>query len=324
MSSRTVLPTLRFRADLRTLAVVGLYYALVVSSYSLAQSAWGKAGFCAALCLVSFLCAVIAHNTVHSPVFESRLWNRLFQIALSPGYGHPVSMFVPGHNLSHHEHLQQPKDRMRTDKLRFRWNLLNQLFFGWVVGASITQDNIKYALAMRTKKPQWFAQLMLELGAYAVLIGVGLVLDWKRFLLFIVVPHQYAAWGIMGINFVQHDGCDGEHLYNHSRNIVGRFVNWLTFNNGFHGIHHMHPALHWSKLPEAHARELHPHVHPALEQPSLLAYCFRAYIWPGRRVRYDGSPLILGPPRQDVPWVPEAVAGRISPRALVEDFGATG
>ena len=38
----------------------------------------------------------------------------------------PVSMFVPGHNLSHHKYLQKPKDRMRTDKLRFRWNLLNR------------------------------------------------------------------------------------------------------------------------------------------------------------------------------------------------------
>ncbi len=55
------------------------------------------------------------------------------------------------------------------------------------------------------------------------------------FLVFVMLPHQYAAWGIMGINFVQHDGCDGEHPYNHSRNFKGAVVNWFTFNNGFHG-----------------------------------------------------------------------------------------
>lgn len=314
---------LRYTADRRTIAFVATYYLLVVFAFASKLPAWGTALLSVTLCLTSFFCAVITHNTVHSPVFRSRRMNKLFQIVLTPSYGHPVSMFVPGHNLSHHKYLQQPKDRMRTDKMRFGWNLLNQIVFAWVVGGPITRDNIEYARAMQLRKPAWFRQLTWELLAYALFIGVTLALDWKKFIFFVLIPHQYAAWGIMGVNFIQHEGCDAEHPYNHSRNFTGRAMNWFTFNNGYHGLHHMRPALHWSLLPEVHARDVRPHLDSRLEQPSIPAYCFRAYILPGKRMNYDGTPVVLGPPREDEPWVPGALGINPSPELeLAEDFGA--
>lgn len=297
---------LRYAADLRSIAFVLTYYGLVAFAFAVDLPLTASALLAIALCFLAFFGAVITHNTVHAPVFRSRFLNRLFQVALTNCYGHPVSMYVPGHNLSHHKFTQQPKDRMRTDKLRFRWNLLNQLFFSFVVGPTIFADNARFAQRMRTQNPKWFAQLMVEVAAYAAFLGLTFALDWQKFLVFIVIPHQYAAWGIMGINFVQHDGCDGDHPYNHSRNFVGKVVNWFTFNNGYHGMHHMKPGLHWSLLPEAHQKELAPHIHPELDQRSLLAYLIKAYVFPGRRMRYDGTKLVLGPPREDEDWLPHA------------------
>lgn len=86
-------------------------------------------------CWFSFFGAVATHNTVHSPVWKSRTMNRLFQVVLTLTYGHPVSAYVPGHNLSHHKYTQSRKDVMRTSKVRFRWNLLNGLFFMSRLGA---------------------------------------------------------------------------------------------------------------------------------------------------------------------------------------------
>jgi fatty acid desaturase len=307
---------LRYTADLRTIAFVTAYYGLVALALATSLPWWGGLILCVVLCLLSFFCAVITHNTVHSPVFKSRPLNRLFQLVLTPTYGHPVSAFVPGHNLSHHKYLQTPRDRMRTDKMRFRWNLLNQLLFHVVVGPIITKDNFEYIGAMKTRRPSWYRQWRAEMIAFLGFLVVTCVAavaiwDWTggllRWVAFVVIPHQYAAFGIMAINFVQHDGCDAEHDYNHSRNFTGKLVNWFTFNNGFHGIHHMHPGLHWSLTPQRHAEELAPHIDPRLDQSSLLAYCWKAYIWPGKRVRFDGTPLVLGPERQDEPWVPGAV-----------------
>ncbi|MCZ7687064.1 MAG: fatty acid desaturase [Sandaracinaceae bacterium] len=303
---------MRYKADIRSIAFVLSYFALVGLAYALELPWWGWVGFAVVLSLLSFFCAVITHNTVHSPVFTSRGMNSLFQVALSLTYGHPVSMYVPGHNLSHHKYTQQTRDRMRTDKLRFRWNLLNQVFFSFVVGPIIFRDNARFAKAMRTKNPKWYRQFLLELVVYLGFLVTLAVIDpvklWGfvplKFLVFVMIPHQYAAWGIMGINFVQHDGCDGAHPYNHSRNFVGKLVNWFTFNNGFHGMHHMRPGLHWSLLPEAHAKELAPHIHPALDRRSLLLYLIEAYVWPGTRKNYDGTDYVLPPPREDEDWMP--------------------
>lgn len=320
---------LRYKADRRTVAFVVTYFSLVVLAYAVPLPTIASIALIVVLCFLSFFCAVATHNTVHAPVFKDRGQNRLFQIALSLTYGHPVSMFVPGHNLSHHKYLQTPKDRMRTDKMRFRWNLLNQLFFNFAVGGAIFKDNAEWASRMRTKRPVWYRQFVIEMTVYVLFLATTLAasfaldgwLPW-HFLLFVFIPHQYAVWGIAGINFVQHDGCDAEHPYNHSRNFTGKLVNWFAFNNGFHGIHHQRPGLHWSLTPEAHARELAPYVDPRLDQPSLLAYCFRAYVFPGKRVRYDGTPVVLGPDRPDEPWIEPAVTQGIGDANDDAEYGA--
>jgi fatty acid desaturase len=313
---------LRYTADLRTLAFVGGYYALVALAYAVDLPWYGAVPLAVVIALLSFFNAVITHNTIHSPVFKSRFLNRMLQLALTPTYGHPVSMFVPGHNLSHHKYLQTPKDRMRTDKMRFRWNLLNQLFFNFAVGGAIFKDNAEYVKLMRTRRPKWYRQFWLEMAVYAAFLILTFALDWQKFIIFVFIPHQYAVWGIAGINFVQHDGCEAGHPYNHSRNFTGKLVNWFTFNNGFHGIHHMHPGLHWSLAPARHAKELAPHIHPALDQTSLLAYAFRAYVWPGKRMNYDGTPLVLPPPREDEPWVQGAAQGGLGDANNDEEYGA--
>ena len=114
------LPTLRYRADVRTLGFVATYLALVVVGWNVWDSLplLGKVGWVGVTSVFSFFCAVITHNTIHVPVFEERGWNRLFQYVISVCYGHPVSAFVPGHNLSHHLHTQSRRDVMRTTKAR--------------------------------------------------------------------------------------------------------------------------------------------------------------------------------------------------------------
>lgn len=319
---------LRYRADIRTLAFCATYFSLVaiqwLSAATVLQGAYVTGGvMLVATCFFSFFCAVATHNTVHSPVFKRRWQNRIFQVVLTLTYGHPVSAFVPGHNLSHHKHTQTPRDVMRTSKVRFRWNLLNGLFFLVKVAPAIMKGEAEYFRAMKVRLPAWYRQLMIEYttlyGLYAALIVLDCVttasyIPW-RFLCFVFIPHKYAAWGIVTMNLIQHDGCDPKDKYNHSRNFVGRLVNYFTFNNGFHSIHHEHPALHWSLTPEAHRKEYGPHIHPALEQKSLLTYLFRTFLWPGKRTNFDGSPFVLPPDVQDERWIPR-------PEETQDDLGA--
>ena len=129
-------------------------------------------------------------------------------------------------------------------------------------------------------------------------------ISWKKALLYVLIPHQYAAWGIITMNLLQHDGCDEASEYNHSRNFVGRMVNWWVYNNGYHSIHHEEPGLHWSLLPVEHAKRIAPHIHPNLDQASLVLYILRTFFFPARRLNYDGSVMHLPDPGPDEDWIP--------------------
>jgi fatty acid desaturase len=294
---------LRYRADLRTLGFLVAYAALVIVQWIYAPTGVLGAALIVITSAVSWICAIIAHNTVHSPVFKHRWLNRIFQIWVSLSYGFPISDYVPGHNLSHHRFVQQREDVMRTTRVNFRWNLLNFLLFMPAVTPGILRGNSTFKRVMGDRAKAWKRQLILEgIIVWSVKI-VALAIDWKKALLYVFVPHLFANWGIVSVNFVQHDGCDPDHPYNHSRNFVGKVFNWFTLNNGYHTIHHEIPGKHWSLLPAAHAARIAPHIHPALDQPSLFGYIFRTVIYPGKRVRYDGSPLVISGEGPDREWI---------------------
>ena len=295
---------------------VAIYFALVAVQWVYAPSAlWLAIPLLAVTCVFSFLGAVATHNTVHSPVFKKRWVNRIFQVVLTLTYGHPVSAFVPGHNLSHHKHTQTRRDVMRTTKVRFRWNLLNGLLFMPTVGRDVFIADMRYFKAMYRQNPPWFRQMILEATVFLGTMGVLLALDWKKFLIYVIIPHQYAAWGIISMNYLQHDGCDQESEYNHSRNFLGKVVNFMAYNNGYHTIHHMEPGLHWSLLPAEHAKRVAPFIHPELDQPSMLAYLFRTFGWPSKRRMYDGRPVEIPAEGPDEEWIPP-------PREVQHDLGA--
>ncbi len=301
---------LRYRADIRTLGFVGFYYVMLAFAWVCwPQSVWLRMPLVLLTMCVSWFCAIITHNSLHAPVFKKRWANKVFQILLTCSYGFPVSEYVVGHNLSHHKHTQGRKDVMRTTKVQYRWNWLSFLMFFPTVGFGVTRANYKYTGAMKQRLPKWHRQLLLEMAFAWGTKAIFFAVDWKKALLLVLVPHLWAVWGITAVNYLQHDGCDVNHPVNHSRNFMGRVFNWFTFNNGFHGIHHDQPGLHWSLARAAHMERFHPTIHPALEQESLLVYLFKAFVWPGKRLNFDGTPVVLPEEGPDENWIPEKIPG---------------
>jgi beta-carotene hydroxylase len=296
---------LRYKVDIRTLLTVAFYFVVAIAPWFLWDQlspiqiiAWVIAN-----CIMSFLCAIIVHNSIHVPIFTRKWMNKVFQVILSFTYGHSTSAYVPGHNFSHHKYAQTSKDAIRTSKARFKINLLNQLFFFFIMSRDILAGEIRFARKMYHERPEWFRQYAFEMIIVMSCKVILLFINWKCALLFVFIPHQYAAWGIVGTNYFQHDGCDESHPFNHSRNFVGKGINWFLFNNGYHGAHHMKPNLHWSFLPSYHAEKVAPFIHPSLDQSSLAAYLFATHIYPARRIDYLGKPLVLGEPIKDEDWV---------------------
>ncbi|KAK8098526.1 uncharacterized protein PG998_014012 [Apiospora kogelbergensis] len=309
-SNRARKPWLRHIEDLRMIGCTGLFFVVFIFAWGNYTSplSGGVASFVTWLSLfqLSFMGAVATHNAIHVPVFWKPVLNNLYQICLSLQYGFPVSVFVPGHNLSHHKYPQQARDIMRTTKVRYRWHFLNGLlFFFHVVLTGGDDDKLYFAAQARLNRPiarQRRREEVFVFGTMAVLI----LLDWRRWVWFALLPQFYAKYCILSLNMLQHDGCDIKSKYNFARNFTDPLLNWLCFNNGYHTVHHLYPGLHWSIIPEKHQELISSHIAPSLEDPSILGYIWRTFVWPGVRLDYRGNPLVLTKEEiemQNEPWL---------------------
>ena len=190
---------LRYSADRRTLGILLVYASMAAAAWVLAPTGVVAVVTMAVLAYTSWLCAVVAHNVVHSPVFYRRWMNSAFQVWVSLSYGFPISDYIPGHNLSHHRFLQEREDVMRTTKVRFRSNLLNFLAFPFAVTPGILRGNARYAKLKGSQawRKQFWVETVIVWGMKIVLLAI----DWRKALLFVLVPQLVANLGIVGINY---------------------------------------------------------------------------------------------------------------------------
>ena len=140
-----------------------------------------------------------------------------------------------------------------------------------------------------------------------VFIGGALLLDWKKALLYIVVPHQIGLFSVLVFNYLQHVHADELSDFSHSRNFTGVFLNAFLFNNGYHTVHHERPGLHWSETPAAHKKIEHL-IHPSLNQRNTPWFLFRTFILSPFMPRYRSQSLRLERLAREQTRAPDAPA----------------
>jgi fatty acid desaturase len=267
---------LKHGAERRQLGIVATYLALLGAMVFV--PACRNVLFLAAACFFSFLNAVVIHNHLHQGIFESRRLNMIFRAVLSFGALYPASANIPSHNLVHHHFDDdgQP-DWAAPENVDFEWNLLNLVHFPNVAGPNTFAGVSRWkAVANRTEfGRQYLLENLFAFGLTTLLF----VHDFWTTLFFVAIPQLYGARCILRINLIQHDGCDVTSDWNHSRNFVGRAFNWIMCNNGYHTIHHNRAGMHWSELAEAHAREVVPRIDASLDEPSMVRYLLRTYVF---------------------------------------------
>ncbi len=116
-----------------------------------------------------------------------------------------------------------------------------------------------------------------EKGLLPLVIVLLLWHDWRSACLYAVLPWGVSLAWLVGVNYVQHEDCDPDAEFAHSRNFTGRCTNWLLFNNGYHTAHHARPGLHWSETSSLHA-QLAARIPQSLIEPSAIRYMIRRYL----------------------------------------------
>ena len=280
----------RIAADYRALLWIGMAITLVSIPYL--SYSWLVFYLFPLNIYFAIAAGVIAHNHNHCPVFKSWRMNRLFSHVLTFFYGYPTFVWVAVHNGNHHKHVNRAGDASIT----WRYNNDHTAWTAWTfffVSAYHQGVPIKaFIQKAKTKNPKLYrrivAQYVIWLGTWAAVWLTGVTLYGLRrgtvmWLLGVGLPSLMSLWVIMFFNYEQHVHTDPWSEHNHSRNFVGPIVNFLLFNNGYHGIHHEKPALHWSKLPAAH-QQIADKIDPELCQTNVAWYFIRQFalapFWP--------------------------------------------
>lgn len=253
----------------------------------------------------SFVGATITHNTIHSTMFRNSFVNRCLQVVLTLTYGHPVSTYVPGHNLSHHKYTQSKKDIMNTYMVDSKSHMINFFFFQQTVVMTSVISDIRYILLQKEMGRYYYvSQAMREFGIMLIVMAVLFYLSPLKFFLFFYVPHLFGQWGIVTMNLLQHDGCDEfvpgekEINFNTARNFLDPMLNFWVMNNGYHTIHHLVPTSHWSINKTLHERLIVGRIDPRLDWESKGAYVWHAYFmngnpWNKNPLRCDYKGLVV-------------------------------
>jgi len=275
---------LRFSADWKTLAWVAIAAVLVGVQVARPDLVWILCWFSAYFALAI---GTIAHNHNHSPTFKSKRANYIFGNIISIFYGYPVFAWVPTHNLNHHKYVNKAGDATITWRYTNRHNFF-VAFTYFFVSAYFQSDPIKqYIAKAKTKDDKTLyrrivTQWVFFLGAHAAILGTAIALHgvatgMKVWGLACLMPGLFTLWTTIFFNYEQHVHTDPWSAHNHSRSFDGWLLNFLLFNNGYHAAHHEAAGLHWTKLPELHAK-IAPEIHPDLIQRSFWWYCIKQFL----------------------------------------------
>jgi beta-carotene hydroxylase len=264
---------LRYKAD-----VLSVFYMIVTTALLIVN--WNLPEFNVWLFLGSILmatsCFAMAHNHNHIPMWRVDFLNKLTDYWLTLFYGFPVYAWIPTHNMNHHQLNNREGDYTITWRLSERNNLFTMITFPFVSAVyqqKPTSDFLKHY--WNVNKPKFFYYIS-QYVVWVLWIAGAFYLDSRKALLYVAIPMIVATQFVLIINYIQHVHTDEESQYNHSRNFTGLYNKFLL-NNGLHTAHHEQMGLHWSQLPEAHAKIAH-RIDPQLNEVSLGWYVIRTYV----------------------------------------------
>ncbi len=265
---------LRYKADIKSIIYMAITTALLIVQWNLKS----VNPYLYVWCLfMAVIVAVMAHNHNHLPIWRNKTLNILTDWWLSCFYGFPVWAWIPTHNKNHHTLNNKEGDYTITYRISERNNLLTLLTYPAVSLYSQQVVLRGYLKDVKVKSKSQYYLCYVQLAVLILFVGAALLLDWKKALLFVIIPQQMSGFSVLIFNYVQHVHADEESEINHSRNFVGFFINFFLLNNGLHTVHHDKAGIHWSKVPAEHKKIVHL-IDPALIENNFWWYILRVYI----------------------------------------------
>ncbi|MFZ9388524.1 MAG: fatty acid desaturase family protein [Chitinophagaceae bacterium] len=191
---------------------------------------------------------LMLHCICHRKLFK-KAYSWLFDYVIwvvCPFFGHTPETYFAHHMGMHHVENNMLDDasstlRYQRDSLRdFIRYYLNFLFLGF-------RDTFMYFFSRKRKK--FYMRLTAgEMSFFAFCIGMSFV-NFKATLFIFIIPFLFARLVMMLGNWTQHAFVDLENFEDNTINCINTVYNKTCWNDGYHAVHHIRPALHYTEIP---------------------------------------------------------------------------
>ncbi|HEX8436163.1 fatty acid desaturase, partial [Archangium sp.] len=225
-------------------------FAADLAMYFLARSWWLPVLWLAVMAIPKGWISAWNHHHQHVTMFRHALPNRLLEIVFGFQTGVTSHTWFLHHVVGHHRnYLDQSKDEST-------WKRPDGTTMG-EVEYSLKTALTAYPRAFRVGREQHprALRIFLAMGVLQVaLLGVLFWHNWYNALFVFLLPMCVSIYVTSWATYFHHVGLETEKHEEASYNILHRGYNLMTGNLGYHAAHHAKQALHWSKLPELHAK----------------------------------------------------------------------
>jgi fatty acid desaturase len=204
------------------------------------------------------------HHHQHVQTFRNNLYNRFLDLIYALHTGITGHAWVLHHNLGHHVNYRdqsldesgwQRKDGTKMGAFEYTVRLAATGYF--------------CALKVGTKYTNHL-KIFLIMFVITLSVVVGLVIYNPVSALFVYLIPMLSGYIITCWHtYYHHSGLESEDHFSSSYNIMHKWYNILTGNLGYHTAHHYKPGVHWSLLPELHAK-----IKDQIPQELFLPPCF--------------------------------------------------
>lgn len=193
---------------------------------------------------------LLVHALCHRPAFKPG-YEWLFTWttwAIGPLFGStPTSFYV------HHMGMHHPENNLEPDlscTLPYKRDRFAHFLHYWARFFLFGYLHIPRYFQLRGRMKLYRSLLFGELAWFAM-VAVLAWFDWAAAVVVLIVPFCMIRWFMMCGNFAQHafvDVDDADNAYRNSTCLTNTVYNHKCYNDGYHIVHHIKPALHWSEM----------------------------------------------------------------------------
>jgi len=164
-----------------------------------------------------------------------------------PFFGHTPETYFVHHMAMHHVENNMPDDTSSTLRYQrdsfsdFILYYLNFLFLGFKQTFQYLFNNKKRKMYMRLTYGEFSFFLFCVLMCFV---------NFKATLWIFIIPFVFARMVMMMGNWAQHAFVDIKDPEENTINCINTKYNETCWNDGYHAVHHLRPALHYTDIPD--------------------------------------------------------------------------